>query len=54
MSKKQNIVRKTELETKADKLERIKSSVDTGTYTVDSKEVAKAIIKDTKDKANKK
>ena len=51
MAKKQNIVKKDRAinETKEEKLKRIKSEVSNGTYKVDSKDVAKAIIKKTKE-----
>ncbi len=52
MAKKQNIVkkdRKKTVETKEEKLSRIKSEVNQDIYAVDSKEVAKAIIKKTKE-----
>ena len=60
MAKKQNIVKKDsvkkvrpENETKAEKLKRIKSEVSKGTYRVDSKDLAKVIIKKTKESSKK-
>lgn len=53
MVKKENILKKNKPETKEQKLSRIKSEVSKGTYKVESKEVAKSIIKKTKENSKK-